>query len=75
LRQPREQPLQRDADENDEEEREPYRLQQDTGSSTALSCKFASQADCQKESKGKGTCIQNKGTTGSGMSTKTDKKQ
>ena len=49
--------------------------QSNMGSSTSLSCKFASQADCQKESKGKGTCIQNKGTTGSGMSTKTDKKQ
>jgi hypothetical protein len=48
---------------------------QDTGSSTQLSCKFASQADCQKESKGKGTCIQNTGTTGSGMNTKSDKKQ
>ena len=48
---------------------------QDSGSSTALSCKFASQADCQKESKGKGTCIQNTGTTGSGMNTKSDKKQ
>jgi hypothetical protein len=48
---------------------------QDTGAATQLSCKFASQADCQKEAKGKGTCIQNTGTTGSGMSTKTDKKQ
>ena len=48
---------------------------QDSGSGTSLSCKFASQADCQKEAKTKGTCIENKGTTGSGMSTKTDKKQ
>ena len=48
---------------------------QDTGSSTSLSCKFASQADCQKESTGKGTCIQNTGTTGAGGSMKSDKKQ
>ena len=48
---------------------------QDTGSSTQLSCKFASQADCQKEAKGKGTCIQNTGTTGAGGSMKSDKKQ
>jgi hypothetical protein len=48
---------------------------QDTGSGTQLSCKFASQADCQKEAKGKGTCIQNTGTTGAGGSTKSDKKQ
>lgn len=48
---------------------------QDTGSSTSLSCKFASQADCQKEAKGKGSCIQNTGTTGAGGSMKSDKKQ
>ena len=48
---------------------------QDSGAATALSCKFASQQDCLKEAKGKGSCIQNTGTTGSGMSTKTDKKQ
>jgi len=48
---------------------------QDSGAATSLSCKFASQADCMKEAKGKGSCVQNTGTTGSGMSTKTDKKQ
>jgi hypothetical protein len=48
---------------------------QDSGAATAMSCKFASQADCLKEAKGKGSCVQNTGTTGSGMSTKTDKKQ
>ena len=48
---------------------------QDSGSNTSLSCKFASQADCQKEANGKGSCIQNTGTTGAGGSMKSDKKQ
>ena len=48
---------------------------QDSGAATSLSCKFASQQDCLKEAKGKGSCLQNTGTTGAGGSMKSDKKQ
>ena len=42
---------------------------QDAGSTTAMSCKFASKEACQKEAKPQGQCIQNPkpgSTTGSG---------